>query len=160
MELLLLKLSELGIKTVFKTDFNTPTSCFRTQIAFTKNDGEWNIKPLFHKGHAAPEAEIKSKLSEFLTKIGKLKGITVATKGNDVVGLPGKRVEECPECRSYCFSIQDNFCLSCGHERKHAWHMDSHQEFCRTLPNCRHGKSFVPCGDIYTPDQFPERHNL
>lgn len=157
MELLLLKLNELGINTVFKTEFNTPTSCFKTQIVFSKNEGEWRIKPIFHKGHTASEHEIKSKLSEFITKIEKLKNITVVTKGNDMVGLPGKKCDTCPSCKAFCFSVEDNICLSCGHKRNPA-DIAQHQEFCRTLPNMRH--TWVPQGDIYTPDQFPDRHNL
>lgn len=157
MEILLLKLQDLGIKTVFHTDFNTPTSCFRTQIAFSKNDGEWRIKPIFHKGHAAPEDEIKNKLNEFLQKIGKLKEITVLTKTDGhgkehIVGIPERKVENCPKCNAFCFSIQDNICLSCGHERK---------SFAQQHKDLHDGKNpFIPMGDIYTPEVYPERHSL
>lgn len=160
MELLLLKLNELGIKTVFNTEFNTPTSCFRTQIAFSKNEGEWRIKPIFHKGHAASEHEIKEKLSEFLAKINKLKDITVGVNHeNKTFALEGqKKCDTCPSCKAFCFSVSDNICLSCGYERSSEKERKKFNE--GLLRGGYTTNGFVPMGDIYTPDQFPERHNL
>jgi hypothetical protein len=159
MEIIILRLSQLGIKTEFVTDFNTTTSCFRTQISFSKNDGAWRPKPIFHKTHAAPEHELKEALQKFEAKIHKLSNITIGSFKHPTEGMkyafpPEMKVKDCPKCRAYCFSIKDNICLSCAHE-------PGENEFQGgTLRGGYTTNGWVPGGDLYTPESHPDRHNL
>jgi hypothetical protein len=69
MEVILLKLNELGIKTVISTDYLTEQACFRTQVTANKNGGQWGMKPIFHKGHSAPEDQLKATIQRLYNRV-------------------------------------------------------------------------------------------